>query len=618
MSLSMTQIRNIINPRNRRDFSSTIRIVDSWTEYENGANANERALEYLCYEIDSIDPETGEPRHYYKALKFVRIIRLPKGAKQSTALMDMHAQVLSALYEQSYNFVTVIANVREPVALGLLFLYGVQGVAATIGEARAIAHDAFLGLTAVMQGTYRVLEMRIVNAQEMEWLREKLYSMDFTTVIRGIPRASKTGEDGGNKGMGGKNLNPDSEGTLEEIITGMADYEYVIEILTTPVYQSTLRDWAAATRRDMSDWQEQMQGTKGFSMNLSIPMMYAANQGASRGMNKGYTSAESVNVSQGTSLNTSYGENVGQALSKTFGQSFGKAYGQSFSESISQTHTVSQGVSKGHTIGMSVGETRGTTVGQSVGTSESRSTGESTSQSFGQSFGESAGMNKSLSLGRNTGLSQGQSMNQSFGQNISRSAGQSFGESSGSSFGKNISASQGSNVSESFGQSASQGRSAGTSESFGQSAGQSFGQNKTIGQSTGSSHNVSQGFSEILPKGNPSAHPSDVPPDRAIRQVRGVLPVWGILSAPPNQKASASRKAFPGASESPPEPVIHMDRARLPDGRKTSPPARIMASMPVNPGVTTKASTVPPLPPPERAVQTRKELIPAAASVCSV
>ena len=32
----------------------------------------------------------------------------------------------------------------------------------------------------------------------------------------------------GNKGMGGKNLNPDSQGTLEEIITGMTDYEYVI------------------------------------------------------------------------------------------------------------------------------------------------------------------------------------------------------------------------------------------------------------------------------------------------------------------------------------------------------------------------------------------------------
>lgn len=34
--------------------------------------------------------------------------------------------------------------------------------------------------------------------------------------------------------MGGSNINPDSQGTLEEMITGMADYEYVIEVLSTP------------------------------------------------------------------------------------------------------------------------------------------------------------------------------------------------------------------------------------------------------------------------------------------------------------------------------------------------------------------------------------------------
>ena len=496
MSLTLAEIRKIVKPRHNGPGMSSIEIIDSWAEYESGPSAGERPLEYLCYEIESIDPETGEHRHYYKALKFVRIIRLPKGAKQSTALMDMHTQVLAALYEQNYNFVTVIANVREPVALGLLFLYGVQGVAENIADARKIAHDAFMGMTAVMQGTYRVLEMRIVNAQEIEWLRDKLYRMDFTTVIRGIPKASKTGEDAGNKGMGGKNINPDSEGTLEEIITGMADYEYVIEILTTPVYQSTLRDWAAATRRDMSDWQEQLQGTKGFSMNLSIPMMYAANQGASRGMNKGYTSAESVNYSQGTSLNTSYGENVGQALSRSYGQSFGKSYGQSFSESISQTHTVSQGVTQGHTVGMSIGTSRGTSVGQNTGTSQSQSIGSSASQSSGQSFGESAGISTNRSAGQSTGLSQGSSFNQSFGQNASRSSGLSMGENTGSSFGQNVSRSEGSNVSQSFGQSTSQGRSSGISETSGQSVGQSFGASKNIGSSVGTSQNVSHGTSE--------------------------------------------------------------------------------------------------------------------------
>ena len=38
-------------------------------------------------------------------------------------------------------------------------------------------------------------------------------------------------------------MNPDAQGTLEEIITAMADYEYVIEVLSTPVYVSTLEAW---------------------------------------------------------------------------------------------------------------------------------------------------------------------------------------------------------------------------------------------------------------------------------------------------------------------------------------------------------------------------------------
>ena len=92
MSLTLAEIRKIVKPRHNGPGMSSIEIIDSWAEYESGPSAGERPLEYLCYEIESIDPETGEHRHYYKALKFVRIIRLPKGAKQSTALMDMHTQ----------------------------------------------------------------------------------------------------------------------------------------------------------------------------------------------------------------------------------------------------------------------------------------------------------------------------------------------------------------------------------------------------------------------------------------------------------------------------------------------------------------------------------------------
>ena len=194
-----------------------------------------------------------------------------------------------SVYQNGINLITIIANIIEPEPLGLLYLYGVQGVAETIDRAKEIAHDGYLGFAGAMQGSFRVLEMRCINAEETEWLREKMYGMDYLTVVRGIPKANDGGEDAGNKGMGGRNINPDSQGTLEEIIVGMADYEYIIEILSTPVYKSTLEEWSARTERDMTDWQGQLQGTKSFSFNLSIPMMFSNNQSTSEGWNRAYT-----------------------------------------------------------------------------------------------------------------------------------------------------------------------------------------------------------------------------------------------------------------------------------------------------------------------------------------
>lgn len=503
MPLSTSAIRRMIHPFQPNNAQcSTLQILRDWTVTEPG-KPNEAPVNFLCYEMETIDPETGEKFHFYKAIKFMRLIRIPKGAKESVKLMDMQTQILSAAYEQDYKFITVIANMRKP-PIGLVFLYGVQGVGHSIDEAMRIATGDFNGLKSIIQGTYRVMEARAINEQEMEWLHDKLYSMDHGFVLRGIPKASHSGEDAGNKGMGGKNLNPDSEGTIEEMITGMVDHEYIIEVLTTPVPQSTLRDMSARNAMMMTEWHEKKQGTKGFSMNLSIPMMYAANQGTSQGVNRGYTTAESVNTSQGTSLNTSYGENVGQALSESYGQSFGKAYGQSFSESISQTHSVSQGMTVGHSYNVSIGQSQGQSFGQSLSNSESQSVGQSQSvsegQSFGQSYGQNAGQsvgqNFGQSVGQNYGQSIGQNQGQSFGQNIGHSENTSIGQSLGRSIGQNSSQSMGTSMGKSFGESYNQGVSHNRSISEGQSFGQSYGQSSTLGQSFGSSQNISRGTSQ--------------------------------------------------------------------------------------------------------------------------
>lgn len=504
MRLTSYDIKKILNPKRYDSPIDDFRIIDSWTEYdeEYQGDINKRPLRYMCYQLEVIDPDTGEKRRYFKAVKFLRVIRLPKSAKQSTSFMDIQTAVLASVYQNGINLITIIANIIEPEPLGLLYLYGVQGVAETIDRAKEIAHDGYLGFAGAMQGSFRVLEMRCINAEETEWLREKMYGMDYLTVVRGIPKANEGGEDAGNKGMGGRNINPDSQGTLEEIIVGMADYEYIIEILSTPVYKSTLEEWSARTERDMTDWQGQLQGTKSFSFNLSIPMMFSNNQSTSEGWNRAYTDADSVSYSRGESFSTGFGENVGHTLSESYSQSFGETFGQSVTNSVSQSHGISQGAS----IGQSSGQSFGQSLGRTLGVTEGESASISQSQSINHSEGYGVSHGQSVSQGTSYGLSQGQSIgsSHSFGQNasVSSSVSNSASASNSASVSQSQSVSQSESVSESFGDSMSEStgstntHTAGTNQSTsnthteGASAGVSMGESETSGWNVGGSIGV--------------------------------------------------------------------------------------------------------------------------------
>lgn len=493
--LTPYDIRRILKNDDAHMPVDDFRLIDSWAEYKDGKNESERTLNYLCYEIEVINPETGDVQHLYKALKFLRIRRLPRDAKQSTALMDMHEQVLSAIYENQYNFVTVIANIISPVPLGLLYLYGVQGVARDLEEAKRKADLDYVGLCAVLQGTYRVLHFQTIQAQETEWLREKLYSMDYLTMTRGIPFAAKTGENMGSKGLGGKNLNPDSQGTLEEFIAGMVDYEYVIEVLTTPVFMKTLTAWQTQTQLDMTNWNSQLQGTKSISANLSIPMMYMANSGTSQGWSQGYTDAESVSYSTGESFTTGYGESIGQSLSQTFGQTFGQSQGTTVTETSGTSNTLgssigsSESTSLGTTIGKSLGVSE--TVGSSYGTSHSVGTNQSLSQGTSESLGSSHNYGSSISKGQSLGQSVGVSQTNGISQGQTVSHGASVGTSQ--NIGENTSHSSSVGTSDSIGWSSSQGSSMSNGGSESSSTGNSH--TSSLGTSQGSSNSTNTGGS---------------------------------------------------------------------------------------------------------------------------
>lgn len=447
--LSLYELKKILNPKQDSTPEDDFRIIQSWAEYDEKSSKppEERNLKYLCYELEVMNPDTGEITHFYKAIKFARVIRLPANAKQSTAFMDMQEQILAGVHERNYNMITIIANVIKPVALGLLYLYGIQGVAESLEKAKEKAYYDFKGFVGMLQGTFRVLEIKCVEAQETEWLREKMYNMDYMTVVRGIPKANKAGEDAGNRGMGGSNINPDSQGTLEEMITGMADYEYVIEVLSTPVYLDTLTGWQRQSQKEMTAWYSQLQGTKSLSMNLSIPMMYMANASQSQGWSKAYTDANSVSYAHGESFSQSEGQSVGESLSRSFGQSIGHSQGQSLTNSVSHglstSHGVSFGESFGHNTGISAGmgtsANHGTNVGAGVNSSQGMNASEGLNASHGtntsQGINSSHGTNQSMSMNESQGYSEGTNVSQSHGysQSYTSSNGTSKGTSNGTS-----------------------------------------------------------------------------------------------------------------------------------------------------------------------------------------
>lgn len=486
-----------------------LKIIRNWKEY----TPDRKNMTYLMFELEMHEPG-GQVLHFYKAIKLTRIIRLPKNAKQSESFMSMHSQVLAAVWERNIKLLTLIANLLNPVPLGLMYMYGVQGVAETEEKAKFIADHDFIALSSVLQGTYRVLEHRILTYDELEWLTEKMYMMDQLTVIRGIPQARDGGVDAGNKGMGGKNVNPDSQDTTEEYIAGMSDKEYILQVISSPVKAEHLERWLSQTAIEMTKWNKQLQGSSSMNFSLSIPMMYMANLGASQGWSHSYTDADSVTNTVGQSISSSVANSVSDSVSHTIGESVGRSLGSS----VTHTSGTSQSVSTGQSLTDTVGQNQSHSFGASVGNGTSQSFGGSESMSHGISQSQSQGVSHSNSVsdssteGMANSFTQSQSVSQSHSQSASQSVSNSVtsgvngstsvtqgtshtsGVNNSSSVtttnGTNSSVSNGVNSSVSSGGNWSTGASSGTSQSNGTSGSSGWSSSNSEGTTSGVSGGI--------------------------------------------------------------------------------------------------------------------------------
>lgn len=501
--LNLCDIRRILDAQSENEPADDFRIVDSWVEYESsaGKSSADFPLKYMCYELEMINPETNEIIKMYKALKFVRVFRLPKSAKTSNNLMENHHQVLSACYNNRINLVTLVANIIKPRPVGLLFLYGVQGVATDIEKAKLQADKDMLAFRSSMQATFPVLELRKVRSEEAEWLRNKMLSMTNLTVVKGIPRVNENNSSKKpQQNYSSGSVNPSSQTsdtrTLEELIIGLADIEYVLEIITTPAFQRTLEALSLANERNMTDWYEQLQGTKGMSFNLSMPMMSMVNQNSSQGWSENYTDASSVNYSDGTSYGTSFSESVSESLSESFGQGFSQNVGSSVSQNIGSSVNQSFGTSVNQSFGTSVNISEGSSVNQNVGESLSESFGTSISESLGASVSENVG--QSITESNSTSLSQGHSTSHSSSIGTSESVTESLSQSLSETLSHSSSESHSTSLNEGYSFNSGTNSSVQSSTNYGFNIGDSLSNSYNFNGSLSQNYNATQSFQNSL------------------------------------------------------------------------------------------------------------------------
>jgi len=480
------------------DFDDVV-IHNTSVEIENGI------LKYLLFDFSRKVGPNNEYERIFKAINLVKLKRIPKKDIQLASFLEMQTGVITGYYMNQVNFIQIIANIRQGEGSGLIFAYGAQGVSGTsIEEAKRECNTQLAAMQRNITGTFRTMEYVDLTAQEGRWIYKHLAGMSSMRILRGIPAPKNTP---------GKIItqtftnvvNAETEEQSEEFLLGMDDYEYMLVLTATSVDPAVISKWREACMKEQTYWASIQKGQKSMSAGLSMPMVYAANMGASQGW--GASSGQSFGQNYGTNYSHSVGSNQSFSEGTSHSLGIGTNQSQSLSQSQGESFGESLGVSKGYSIGQS--HSVGTTEGLSSGVSHNMSQGTNFSQNIGRNYGinegggSSAGFNSGMSQGANSssshtiGGSSGNSVSNGLSANLSNS--DSDSTSAGLNLGINASGTTGKTVGESYGQSGSvssnNGASWGNSESQGTSSSYNEGSNYGNSASSGWSEGLSSGSS---------------------------------------------------------------------------------------------------------------------------
>lgn len=491
-------------------------IHDTSIEIEN------EKLKYLLFDFEKkVAPNKYE--RVFKAIKLVKIKRVPKKDLGIGAWVEMQTGVITGFYQNQINYIQIFANICKPRKEGLIFAYGVQGVSGkNIEEAMHSADLQMASVERAITGTYHTLEYVDLTAYDARWIFQKLGCMEDMRIIRGIPSPKITaGRVSSNTFAALENKN--SEEQNEEFLLGMDPYEYLFVLTATSIEPEVLSKWKEAQLKEQTYWASIKNGQKSMTFGISMPMVYAANMGASQGW--------------GTSRGESFGHSTGTSYSESTGHSFSHSVGTSESFSNGITRGTTTGNSTSQSFGASNGESVSTGMSKSLGTSDSISHGvsqgtstshgesfsEGTSSSYGESFSTGTSSSHSVGTSQSTSVSHGTSSSHSSGTSTSHSSssGYNVGSSSGTSSGVSHSSSSGVNAggsigafgiggnvgaSYSSGVSSNNGASHSTSAGFSSSSSSGYGTSSSNSYGVSSSTGYSQGTSESYSTGTSTSH----------------------------------------------------------------------------------------------------------------
>jgi hypothetical protein len=479
-----------------------LRAWRAWDERDAGA------VRYFMYELAQRNPGEENPVTYFKAVRFLRLTRVPRwlrqqGAGAGRAGASQMSYILAALREQGVLFCQLVAKTPE---IPLVFAYGVQAVGATPEEAQQLADESYAALAALLDGTFQQIEYSTIRLDEAEALARYQATWQNVAVARGRPMPSTEYVGAASILDGNRTDMEQTHNQMEAFIRGLSESErgFMLTLVTVPlaVEDMTLA-WSNISGK-LSELRSDTYGTKSFTAGMALPLAVGSSAGSSHGDTHSSTASESAGVSQSQSHtdgqsfteSTSVGDSTSE--SRTVGDTHGRSLSLGDSQSVSQGSSLSQAAgesatrTQGASESLSAGESQTVTAGQG----QSLSQGTSESASYSESQGLSEG--RTLTAGVSSGTNESSSVSDAFGASTTRTDGNS--SSSGTSLSQSVGNSSSTGDSTSRGNSSQSGSGlSGAPFGFGGSANSSRGVTDTAGSSS------STGFNSSLTGGSSSS-----------------------------------------------------------------------------------------------------------------